>query len=212
MTETISSIPRWQSIAKTEAKASWVDRTQLAALFIRDGDRVCDLGAGNQPLKQFLGARCTYLPVDCVSHFPETHLADLSQSDFTLPSQGFNVITALGVFDHIPDLDRLFKRLIELANGTFIVFSYDFKKHNLTKRGALSDFDEGRALFSRYIRDLTPAMIIRRRVTFTGVLGTGDNTLNTKTPATTIACRRMLFAEYFLVRYFGVKMISLRWV
>src|SRR5262245_4425629 len=92
---------RWGLHASRPIMKSYAMRAELASLFVRPDDAVCDLGAGAQPLKAFLPANAIYIPVDCVGIIPGTHVTDFNQPDFTLPARPFNVIAALGLFAYI---------------------------------------------------------------------------------------------------------------
>ena len=61
-----------------EAKEGWHDRARLAAAFLRPGDIVCDLGAGSQPLKNYLPEGTKYIPVDCVDTLPGERMLQTS--------------------------------------------------------------------------------------------------------------------------------------
>lgn len=208
-----SNLESWRGVASATAKASWRDRSELASLFIRPGDTVCDLGAGAQPLKAYLPAGAGYLPVDCVDVIPGTHVADFNDPDFTLPAGPFNVITAMGVFTYIRDLDRFMERLVHECDGKFIVFSHDFWARDSRLRDAdpLLELDEGALFFSRYVRDLTAVAIMRRRAIFTGVLGRGEPEPIRRKPATAIAIQHVRPLEYLAVKLFGIKMVP-RWL
>ena len=80
-------LERWRRVVSEEAKEGWHDRARLAAAFLRPGDIVCDLGAGSQPLKNYLPEGIKYIPVDCVDTLPGTHLADFNSPEFTLPAE-----------------------------------------------------------------------------------------------------------------------------
>src|SRR5262249_530874 len=92
---------RWSQLASRPITKSFATRADLASLFRRCGDIVCDLGAGAQPLKSFLPRNTVYIPVDCVGTIPGTHVADFNSPNFALPSAPFNVIVALGLFPYI---------------------------------------------------------------------------------------------------------------
>jgi hypothetical protein len=195
---------------------SFATRAEFASLFIRPGDTVCDLGAGAQPLKAFLPANATYIPVDCVGTIPDTHVSDFNQPGFKLPAQPFNVIVALGLFAYIVDLEAFLGRLADEYQGKFIIFSYDFWK--MTKRyrmkdqvhNAIAELDDGVAFFSKYVRDLTAVTIMRRRVIFTGVLGRGAPAPLRGRPATEIILKYLRPVEYLFVKGLGRK-IAPRW-
>jgi hypothetical protein len=207
---------RWSLLASRPITKSFAVRAELASLFIRPGDVVCDLGAGAQPLKKFLPRNTGYIPVDCVDTIAGTHVADFNSPDFTLPATPFNVIVALGLFPYIIDLETFMARLAAECEGKFIVFSYDFWK--MTKRyrdkdqvhNAIEELESGAVFFSKYVRALTAAAIMRRRVLFTGVLGQGAARTLSRRSASEIILKHMRPAEYFFVKGLG-RCIAPRW-
>jgi len=84
-----------------------------------------------------------------------------------------------------------------------------YLKHGV--HNGIEDLDEGVALFSRYVRELTPAAIIRRRVLFTGVLGLSVPAPLKRRSATELCLKYIKPAEYFLVKAFGLR-IAPRWM
>ncbi len=202
-----SRLDGWRTVAATEAKQVWRDRAQLAAAFLRRGDAICDLGTGSQPLKNFLPEDAKYIAVDCVDTIPGTHVADFNTPDFTLPAQDFNVLTALGVLNWLKDEESFLERLSRLAEGKFIIFTYDLwgpGRERSTLEGCM-------ASFSRYVRDLSPAIVLRRRVFFTGTLGRGDANGAMRTPATNIYLKYLAPQEYFVLKLLKLKMMP-RWL
>ena len=87
----VTDTGRWSLLASRPITKSFALRAELASLFLRPGDIVCDLGAGAQPLKTFLPQNTGYIPVDCVGTIPGTHIADFNCPDFTLPAAPYNV-------------------------------------------------------------------------------------------------------------------------
>jgi methyltransferase family protein len=197
----------WSRVASGEAKESWRDRAELAAAFLRSGDAVCDLGAGSQPLRIFLPEGAKYIPVDCVDTLPGTHLADFDTADFTLPAQNFNVVTALGVLNWLKDEEAFLARLSELAEGKFFIFTYDL----WGAQRKLGSLDGCMTVFSRYIRDLAPAIVFRRRVLFTGTFGRGEANGAFRAPATNIYLKYLRPQEYLVLKLLKLKMMP-RWL
>ena len=202
-----TDLASWKQVASEKAKQGWHDRAQLAAAFLRPGDIVCDLGAGAQPLRSFVPVESHYIPVDCVDTLPGTHLADFNAPDFTLPSQDFNVLTALGVVNWLKDEEAFLARLSELAEGKYFIFTYDL----WGAQPELSSLDGCMAVFSRYIRNLTPAIVFRRRVFFTGTLGRGETNSAFRTPTTNIYLKYLRPQEYLLLKLLKLKMMP-RWL
>jgi hypothetical protein len=197
----------WRKVASKDAKEGWQDRAQLAAAFLRPGDAVCDLGAGAQPLRSFLPEGSKYIPVDCVDALPGTYLADFNTPDFTLPDQDFNVLTALGVVNWLKDEEAFLNRLSTLAEGKFFIFTYDL----WGAQQELSSLDGCMAVFSRYVRTLTPAIVFRRRVFFTGTLGRGETNGAFRTPATNVYLKYLRPQEYLVLKLLKLKMMP-RWL
>jgi hypothetical protein len=197
----------WRSVASKDAKEAWRDRAELAAAFLRAGDIVCDLGAGARPLRSFLPEGAGYLPVDCVDTLPGTHLANLDTPDFTLPAQDFNVLTALGVVNWLKDEEQFLDRLSHLAEGKFFIFTYDL----WGPQQELSSLDGCMTVFSRYIRNLAPAIVFRRRVLFTGTLGRGETNGAFRTPTTNIYLKYLRPQEYLVLKLLKLKMMP-RWL
>ena len=202
-----TDLDSWKNVASKDAKGAWQDRAQLAAAFLRPGDNVCDLGAGAQPLRAFLPDGSKYIPVDCVDTLPGTYLADFNTPDFTLPAEDFNVLTALGVVNWLKDEEQFLDRLSQLAEGKFFIFTYDL----WSARPELGSLDGCMTVFSRYIRHLTPAIVFRRRVIFTGTLGRGETNGAFRTPATNIYLKYLRPQEYLLLKLLKLKMMP-RWL
>jgi hypothetical protein len=201
------SLQHWEGVASEHAKGAWRDRAQLAATFIRSGDVVCDLGAGSQPLRLFLPEGAKYLAVDCVDTIPGTHVADFDRRDFTLPAADFNVLSALGVVDWLQHQEQFLARLAEIAQGKFIVFTYDLWR----SRGERSTLQGCITAFSPYIRNLTPAFAFRRRVFFTGTLGRSETNRSCTAPVTNIYLKYLRPQEYLMLKLFKLHMMP-RWL
>ena len=202
-----TDLASWKQVASEKAKKGWHDRAQLAAAFLRPGDIVCDLGAGAQPLRSFLPEGAIYIPVDCVDTLPGTHLADFNAPDFTLPGHDFNVLTALGVVNWLKDEEAFLDRLCQLAEGKFFIFTYDL----WAAQRELGSLDGCMAVFSRYVRNLAPAIVLRRRVFFTGTLGRGETNGAFRTPATNIYLKYLRPQEYLVLKLLKLKMMP-RWL
>src|SRR5262245_24890999 len=74
---------RWADVAKgshsTLAARGWEARSLVISQFIRPGESVLDLGAGEQKLRQYLPPSCVYVPVDCVDVHPGTYVVDFNR-------------------------------------------------------------------------------------------------------------------------------------
>lgn len=199
-------IEEWRHVASEDAKQSWHDRALLVASLIRPGDRVCDLGAGAQTLRRHLPLGVKYIPVDWVDT-PGTHVTNLNLPDYTLPPDDFNVITALGVINFLDSAETFFDRLVCLAKGKFLVFTYDLWK----PEGRLGTPEGCVASFSRYVRDLRPVFVLRRRVYFTGVLGHGEPDAGFRQPTSNLFLKRLPPQEYFALKFLKLPMMP-RWL
>jgi len=202
-----AKLDRWRRIASADVKEAWRDRAELAAMFVRQGDVVCDLGAGAQPLKSFLPHGTKYIPVDCVDTLPGTHLADFNSPDFTLPAEDFNVLTALGVLNWLDNTEQFLDRLIRLAVGKFFIFTYDL----WGEKGEFASLEECMAVFCQYVQNLRPAIGLRRRVFFTGTLGPGETASVSEAPATNIYLKYLRPQEYLALKLLRLKMMP-RWL
>ena len=207
MASNLAKLDGWRRVASADTKEAWRDRARLAAMFVRQGDVVCDLGAGAQPLKSFLPHGTKYIPVDCVDTLPGTHLADFNSPDFTLPEEDFNVLTALGVLNWLDNAERFLDRLICLAGGKFIIFTYDL----WGEKGEFTSLEECMAVFCQYVQNLKPAIVLRRRVFFTGTLGPGQTSYMLNIPATNTYLKYLRPQEYLVLKLLRLKMMP-RWI
>ena len=207
---------RFPTASATEPKKSWLDRSELASLFIREGDTVCDLGSNVQGLKRFLPKGVGYIPVDRYNAAPGTFLCDLNDENFELPAADFNVLVALGLLNYLDDLEKFMTRLAELYPGKFIIFTYDFWKMDTDDRSqpirnSFKELEDGTSCFSKFVRNLTTVAVFRRRGMFTGNLGSGTPGPLTRAPATRLACRNIQPQEYLAIKLFDIEMIP-RWL
>jgi len=200
----------------TEPKKSWLDRSELASLFIREGDTVCDLGCGTQGLKRFLPESVGYIPVDRNPAAPGTFVCDLNAEDFELPPFDFNVIVALGLFNYLNDIEKFMTRLVKLYPHKLIVFTYDFwnidtEDMSQPIRNSFKELEDGADFFSKYVRNLTNVAVFRRRVMFTGNLGSSASPQLSRSSATRLACRNIRPQEYLAIKLFGFEIMP-RWL
>ena len=135
------------------------------------------------------------------------HLADFNSPDFTLPGDDFNLLTALGVVNWLKDEEAFLDRLCHLAEGKFIIFTYDLWR----AERELGSLEGCMAAFSRYVRNLAPVIVLRRRVFFTGTLGRGDTNSAFRTPATNIFLKYLRPQEYLVLKLLKLKMMP-RWI
>jgi hypothetical protein len=194
----------------TEPKKSWCDRAELAALFIRDGEVVCDLGSGSQVLSRFLPPNSGYVPVDRDLSTPGTFACDFNDEHFTLPTDRIDVIVALGLLNWLDDLHLFMTRLGELCPDRFIIFTYDFWKRREGAASALVELQDGASFFSKHIRNLAVPSVFRRRAMFTGTIGSGAPGLPARASATRLTCRQIRPQDYLAMRIFDIDMIP-RW-
>jgi hypothetical protein len=192
-------------------RESWHDRATLAARLLRTGDVVCDLGAGSQSFKQVLPAGVGYIPVDCYDAIPGTYVADFNQPAFTLPDAPFNVLTALGVINWLDDPEAFLQHLCELADGKFFIFTYDLWPNKNNTRGfahpGMETMEGAVRVFSPFIQNLTPVIVYRRRVLFSGTLGTGQTANEVKPSATKIYLKYLRPQEFILMKLFRLDMM-----
>lgn len=116
-----TDLTRWSDVKNLEA--AWERRSILAADFIPSGSRVLDVGCGMMLLEKHLPFGCRYLPMDVVQRDNRTIICDLNKKPF--PSDEIsdaNIITMLGVFEYLYDVESIFKQLFAL--GKTLVCSY----------------------------------------------------------------------------------------
>ena len=207
-----TNIAAWAGVASSKPKKSWTDRAELAASFLRVGDAVCDLGAGAHTLKMVLPEGIGYIPVDCTDKIPGTYVCDFNDPQFQLPAEPYNVVTALGVLNYLLDLDLFMNRLSAECHGKFFIFTYDlwklderYKGHGV--RNSFDTLEESVYFFSKYIKNLAAATVFRRRVMFTGTLGTGEPSAKIRTPLTRLACEYIRPQEYLALKIFKINMM-----
>ena len=127
--------------------------------------------------------------------------------DFTLPAADFNVLTALGVLNWLDNAEQFLDRLVRLAGGKFIIFTYDL----WGEKGEFASLEECMAVFCRYVQNLRPAIVLRRRVFLTGTLGLGETSRMSEAPATNIYLKYLRPQEYLALKLFRLKMMP-RWL
>ena len=117
------------------------------------------------------------------------------------------MLTALGVVNWLKDEEAFLARLSQLAEGKFFIFTYDL----WAAQRELGSLDGCMAVFSRYICNLTPAIVFRRRVFFTGTLGRGETNSAFRTPTTNIYLKYLRPQEYLVLKLLKLKMMP-RWL
>lgn len=115
-----TDIKRWEDVAQQET-ASWGARNEVVAGFIKAGDAVMDIGAGNMNLSKLLPSACTYMPVDCVKTRVDTYVFDFNTGEKPVPFN-FDVVVCSGVMEYIQDT----KRFMDIIHnwGNTIILSY----------------------------------------------------------------------------------------
>ena len=154
--------------------------------------------------------------MDCVDTIPGTHLADFNSPDFTLPAQHFNVLIALGVVNWLNDSEKFLDRLVQLAEGKFIIFTYDLwqadnKQGTGREHPGLESLDTCMTVFSRYVQNLTPAFVFRRRVFFTGSLSRAGVKRGLREPGTKVYLKYLRPQEYLILKLLNLDMMP-RWL
>jgi hypothetical protein len=99
----------------------------------------------------------------------------------------------------------------EICSNRFIIFTYDFWKKRENAASAFVELQDGISFFSKHIRNLTAASVFRRRVMFTGTIGSGAPGLPVRASATRLICRQIRPQDYLATKLFDIDMIP-RWL
>jgi hypothetical protein len=169
----------WATVA-TATQPAWESRAAILGTFVRSGDTVLDLGAGDQKLRRHLPAASGYIPVDCTDALPGTFVVDFNQ-EFRLPVKVFNVIIAAGFLEYVADLEAFMMALTAACSGTFFLFTYfygnpqpgrmpEFQRYN-----HFSNPREALAFFRPFLGDVTEFMHHRYQSYFSGTLGVPED-------------------------------------
>lgn len=122
----------WNETART-AQPKWENRAKLISHFLRPGDTVLDLGAGDRKLRKYIPASCGYIPVDCTDALPGTFVVDFN-SEFRLPDEPFGVIVSAGFIEYLRDLEGFLQRLSQECDGKTFYFTYSYRGRDKGKR------------------------------------------------------------------------------
>lgn len=116
-----TDLTRWSD--KKNLEVAWERRSLLAADFIPSGSAVLDVGCGMMLLERHLPFGCQYMPMDVVQRDDRTIICDLNKKSFpSAEISDANIITMLGVFEYLYDIESIFKQLFAL--GKTLVCSY----------------------------------------------------------------------------------------
>ena len=166
-----TDIERWSNLAVTEPP-QWEKRARVIASFVRPTDTVLDLGAGQQILRHHIPKPCGYVPVDCVSKFPDTFVVDFNEN-FRLPEKSFNVIISAGFLEYMNDQNQFMNNLVNACEGKFFICSFYLQEpepagtHSANKPRTIFQCD---AFLSKYTQGLVHVATITRQPIFVGTL------------------------------------------
>jgi len=147
----------WSHVATTSDER-WHDRAQIVAHFIRPGDVVLDLGAGDRKLECLIPSTANYIPVDCTDALPGTFVVDFN-IEFRLPEEKFDVVVSAGFFEYITNLEGFLGNLAAACDGKPLYFTYHFSKRSrkrgrFNKQNYIENSNELIDLFKKYTTDL----------------------------------------------------------
>lgn len=167
----VTDLGLWRHTAET-SQPKWENRAKIIAHFIRPSDIVVDLGAGDRKLRKFIPKSCGYIPVDCTDRLPGTFVVDFNE-EFKLPDPPLTVIVSAGFLEYMADLDGFMRQLAQACHGVYFLFTISYSKgsrppkNGYQKLNAFLDEREVLRFFSRYTRDLQPALRLGNQALFT---------------------------------------------
>jgi hypothetical protein len=131
---------RWSK--PQELYEDWNERTAILGVFINQGAKVIEFGAGNMALKRFLPPSCSYTPSDIYKRNEEILVCDLNHL-IKLDLSKYDTAVFSGVLEYVYDIDEVFRQLENSVKN--VVLSYacsDISNANRLKRGWLSDYEK----------------------------------------------------------------------
>ena len=140
--EKSTDVHRWSNPNNFEP--NWEGRSLMASDFINSGSVVMDIGCGMMSLERHLPLGCKYMPIDIVARDHRTIICDLNKDVLPLQASAeADVITMLGVFEYIYDVDSVFKQLYNARK--IIICSYCGRERNPNfdrkSNGWVNDFE-----------------------------------------------------------------------
>ena len=167
----MTDLTRWEACARIASP--WAPRTAIAAKYIRAGESVCDLGAGDQTLRKMLSARCSYLPVDCVNVHPGTFVVDFNR-ECRVPHA--DVYVALGLLEYLDDVPLFLRRLSTCAPYKLLLFSYAWAPAGEERACAgwtgtgFASMEDAALYFGQFLRDVRVLETISGQMFASGTL------------------------------------------
>lgn len=171
----VTDTAHWGAIAQAEPSPHWDARSQMVAYLIRPGDRVMDLGAADQKLRNHLPENCPYIAVDCVDkRLPiPTFVVDFNQ-EFRLPNTEADVIVCAGITEYLDDPAGFMRQLAIARHGTHVIVTYSLPRSRTIKPPRRNHHGSPKACwdcFAPYIAHLRMPICLPKQVVLTGVLG-----------------------------------------
>ena len=117
---------RWKVL-----KQSYKDRLKIMSRYIKEGEYVLDLGAGNLELVQFLPKKCNYDHVDLVKRNDKTILCDFNNNEYP-PIKKYSTVICSGILEYLYCLEKFISRVCEYSDK--IIISYAIYNDHLNDR------------------------------------------------------------------------------